>query len=186
MKTRSHNIRRLRSRARAPLANSVSGVNTLKSAAKPRRLKQCTYKIRTRSASKHTKSQCKLCKKPFGKLESWKKLCLFCYWKIYGEIVKCAACHTEFLNPYKSQDKDHFCYSCKLALEGADKHKCRDCSKVFYQSKDSKIKKPYCYDCYLRHIGIKISCKCCTKEIYVKKEDLEWKNKCINCYIRNN
>ena len=179
MKTRSQRIRVLRSRLissilKKPVLNEHKIQTT-----KARRIikKQVIRKSTCCTLKKHSKSQCKLCKKPFGELESWKKLCLFCYWKIYGEIVKCSACKIEFLNPKKTGEEDHFCYSCKLATEGADKHKCKDCSKTFYQSKISKINKPFCYDCYLKRVGIKIQCKSCNKEIHVKKEDLEWKNK---------
>ena len=131
---------------------------------------------------------CNLCKKPVEIKKSeqdWKTLCVSCFLKVRGKIVKCSACDIEFLTIGEKKEQN-FCYDCTLGIKHGVKSTCIDCKKRFYTSQNTKFQKTHCYDCYLKQTGVESECVTCKTKIYVKPENTSWKKKCYNCYIHNN
>ncbi len=133
-----------------------------------------------------TTIHCNLCKKPVDIKKSeqdWKTLCVSCFLKVKGKIVKCYACNIEFLTI--GEKKDNFCYDCSLGINQGIKSSCVSCEKIFYTSPKIKFPKSHCYDCYLKENGVEKKCTTCKTTIYVKQDTSSWKKKCYSCYIHN-
>lgn len=131
--------------------------------------------------------KCIKCRKPYKRLnkDDWKNLCIYCYLKEIGILVKCKQCPKNIYISEKKKNTDYKCKDCYVKENGIKNicfnYFCKN--KTYYRTAENTELVTYCEDCYLRINGEKLNCKDCKREFYVYKRQKSWKNRCYDCWI---